>query len=268
MTGFHDPGAGRDFARYLGLTMTEVGEPAPGTARVVGTVDAADHLRRPDGTIAMGALLGLADSVAGLCGGLAALPGWVVSTNLMLRAVETTVNGPLELRTEVLRAGKKAVVTDVTVHDAGADGRLVADGALTSAVLEPAGGPPVYERPLVLDMGTAPSGARPLHEFLALEAVDAGTVRIPITDEVRNPWGILHGAATAALVDLAARHATGAATTSDAVLHFLNPGRTGPVTATTRVIGDRPDGALVRVEIRDSGADDRLMAFAVATARD
>ncbi len=267
MTGFHDPDAGRDFARYLGLTMTEVGEPAPGTARVHGTVAASDHLRRPDGTIAMGALLGLADSVAGLCGGLAALPGWVVSTNLMLRAVAPAVTGPLELRTEVLRAGKKAVVTGVTIHDAGADGRLVADGALTSAVLQPADGPPVYDRPLVLDMGSAGPDARPLPEFLAVEAVDATTVRIPVTDEVRNPWGILHGAATAALVDLAAQHATGAGTTSDAVLHFLRPGRVGPVTATTRAIGDRPDGVLVRVEIRDTGADDRLMAIAIATAR-
>ena len=35
----------------------------------------------------MGALLTLADSVGGLCAGLAALPGWVVTTNLMLRSI-------------------------------------------------------------------------------------------------------------------------------------------------------------------------------------
>jgi uncharacterized protein (TIGR00369 family) len=268
MTHFDDPDAGRSFARYLGLTMEETGEVRPGTATVRGTAPAGDHLRLADGTIAMGALLGLADSVAGLCGGLAALPGWVVSTSLMLRAVDPRATGPLELRAGVLRAGRNAVVTAVTVHDAGGDGRLLADAALTSAVLQPEGGPPVYDRPLVLRMAdAAPAHAPALAEFLAVESTGPDTIRIPITDTVRNPWGILHGAATAALVDLAARHHTGARTTSDVVLHFLRPGRVGPVVARARSLGARPDGEIVRVEITDAGAANRLMAVAIATAR-
>ncbi|MGZ6997597.1 MAG: PaaI family thioesterase [Acidimicrobiia bacterium] len=267
MSGFHDPDAGRSVARYLGLTLEEVGEVRAGGAEVHGTAPAPGYLRLPDGSIAMGALLGLADSVAGLCGGLAALPGWVVSTNLMLRAVDLDVVGPLDLAAEVLRVGRNAVVTTVTVRD-GHDATLVAEGTLTSAILQPAGGPPVYERPLVLrapplDPDTTPA----LDQFVGVRSVDDDTVAIDLTDDLRNPWGILHGGITAALVDVAARHATGASRTTDAVVHFVRPGRVGPVVASVRRVGARADGHLVRVELRDRGSDDRVMAVAVATAR-
>jgi uncharacterized protein (TIGR00369 family) len=263
---FDDPDAGRSVARYLGLTLQEVPGTAEGTARVVGTAPAPDYLRDADGTIAAGALLALADSVAGLCGGLAALPGWVVSTNLMLHVVRGDAAGPLELRADVLRAGRKAVVSAVTVHDAGADDRLLADGILTSAVLVPEGGPPLYARPLRLEAPPIdPRRAPHLTEYVGVRTVDATTVAIDVADELRNPWGILHGGVTAVLVDLAARHATGGPATTDAVVHFLAPGRVGPVTAHVRPVGVRPDGALVRVEVRDQGAGDRVMAIAVTT---
>ena len=266
MSAFDDPDAGRAVARYLGLTLEEVGDPREGAATVVGRAPAATYLRAPDGTVAMGALLGLADSVAGLCGGLAALPGWVVSTNLVLRAVDLDVVGPLALRADVLRAGRNAVVTAVQARDSGARDRLVADGALTSAVLVPEDGPPVYERPLVLTAPTVDPATTPaLPEFLGTRVTDADTLSIELTEPLRNPWGILHGGVTAALVDLAARHTTGGRTTTDTVLHFLAPGRVGPVTARVARVGTRADGALVRVEVRDGGAGDRLMAIAAAT---
>jgi uncharacterized protein (TIGR00369 family) len=87
---------------------------------------------------------------------------------------------------------------------------------------------------------------------------------MPLADSLRNPWGILHGGALASLVDVAAEHATGGVTT-DVVLHFLAPNRIGPVRATTRTIGSRPNGTVLRVEVRDVGAD-RVTALAIVTA--
>ncbi len=264
MTGFTDPDAGRDVARYLGLTMRETGEPRPGAATMEGTVETAAHLVDADGRVGTGVLLALADSVAGLCGGLAALPGWVVSTNLLLHAVARTVVGPLGLHADVWRAGRKAVVTGISVVDLGAGPALLADGALTSAVLEPEGGPPVYERPLVL-ASPAPAPTAGPEEFLGSRALDADRLAIDLADPLRNPWGILHGGVTAMLVDLAGRHATGGTVTTDVVLHFLRPGRVGPVIASVTRVGHRVDGTLCRIEVRDQGAEDRLMALAVTT---
>jgi uncharacterized protein (TIGR00369 family) len=101
-------------------------------------------------------------------------------------------------------------------------------------------------------------------EWLGASPVDASTIEMPLVDTLRNPWGILHGGALASLIDLAAEHATGGITT-DVVLHFLAPNRIGPVRAAARVIGARSDGTILRVEVRDEGAD-RVTALAIVTA--
>ena len=81
------------------------------------------------------------------------------------------------------------------------------------------------------------------------------SVGLEINDRVRNPWGILHGGATAVLVDAAATHTIGPdAATADVVLHFLRPGRVGPAIARTSILGRRRDGHLLRVEVVDAGA--------------
>ena len=247
--------------------MREQGEPTPGTARMAGSVRVGDHLRAPAGNVYAGALLTMADSVAGLCSGLAALPGWVVSTNLMLHVMPVDDADDLRLEAHVLRAGRNAVVTTVRILTE--TGRLVADGMLTSAVLTPEGGPPAYARPLEL---TAPTleHADPATwpEFLGTRAIDATTVALDISPTLRNPWGILHGGAIAALVDTAAEHATGPGSRTAAVtLHFLAPGRVGPVAARAQRIGGRADGELVRVEVVDTGAADRVMALAIVVVQ-
>ena len=268
-SGFHDPDAGRAVARYLGVTLREVSDVGADNVVAVGEVGRDSHLRAPAGHVRAGVLLALADTVGGICGGLAALPGWVVSTNLLLRTATFEHRGPLRLTARVQRAGRNAVVTAVEVTDDGAAGALIADGILTSAVLQPVGGPPVYQRPMVLcapDPGDDLPGPA---EFFGIEARDAASVGLEITEIVRNPWGILHGGVTAALVDAAAEHVVGPdASAADVVLHFLRPGRVGPVVARAERLGVRPDGHLVRVEVLDAGAQDRTMAVAVVTVRD
>jgi len=259
-------GNGRDVSRYVRIEMREV-EGAPGASPVlVGHAPASEHLRRPGGGVRAGALLTMLDNVGGLCGGLAALPeGWVVSTNLSARTVALDHIGPFRLDARVLRQGRASVVTAVEIHDEGAADALVVDGVLTSAILVPKDGPPQWERPLVLDAGEPPTGPSPaVPEWLGAHAVDDRTIEMPLADALRNPWGILHGGALASLIDLAAEHATGGVTT-DVVLHFLAPNRVGPVRATARVIGSRADGTVLRVEVRDTGAD-RVTALAIVTA--
>ena len=146
--------------------------------------------------------------------------------------------------------------------------RSIADGVLTSAVLEPEGGPPDFPRPMVLSPPEPPEPVLPLLEFFGIRPYGSDAVALEINDHVRNPWGILHGGATAVLVDAAATHAVGnGATTTDVVLHFLRPGRVGPAIATATELGERPDGHLVRVEVVDAGAENRVMACGVATVR-
>ncbi len=269
MSAFADSETGRAVNRVTQVSLREVDYPgAPKDTHVVGEVLDLEHLRGPRGNVRAGALLTMADTVGGMCAGLAALPGWVVSTNLMLRIDADEHAGPLALDARVRRAGRNAVVTQVQIADSGAAGAIVADGVLTSAVLIPEGGPPDFGRPLVLESPEAPDPVTPLLEFFGVHPVDGTTVGLEIVDQVRNPWGILHGGATAVLVDAAAAHAVGGdAVTADVVLHFLRPGRVGPAIARASLLGVRRDGHLVRVEVVDAGAGDRVMAVAVATVR-
>jgi uncharacterized protein (TIGR00369 family) len=264
--GYSGPEAGRDVSRYMGVELREVDGASDGAPRVVGHAAAAAHLGNPGHGVRAGALLTMLDNVGGLCGGLAALPeGWVVSTNLSARTVGPPPAGPLRIDARVLRQGRASVVTAVEIRDEGAGDVLVVDGVLTSAILVPQNGPPRWSRPLVLARAEPlPEPVPMIPDWLRVQTIDATTVEMPLADALRNPWGILHGGAVACLIDLAAEHVT-SGVTADVVLHFLAPNRIGPVRATARTVGTRGDGTVLRVEVRDVGAD-RVTALAVVTS--
>jgi uncharacterized protein (TIGR00369 family) len=275
MTAFNT-GTGHDVWRYVQLEMRELED-----LHVVGHVRAIDHLRGPHGNVRAGALLTMLDSVGGITGGLASLPdGWVVSTNMSARTVALDHAGldhagldhagldhagPIRIDATVLRKGRNSVVTNVAVCDEGADGRLIMDGVLTSAILVPEAGPPVWPRPLRIEQSTPVADQQELRDWLGMRAVGPDVIEIPLKEGLRNPWGILHGGVVAALVDAAAEHATGGGVTTDVVLHYLAPNRVGPVRATANVVGRRSDGDVVRVEVCDEGTE-RVTAVAVAVA--
>jgi uncharacterized protein (TIGR00369 family) len=119
-----------------------------------------------------------------------------------------------------------------------------------------------------------PDADVPLLEWAGARPRAWGGVEVDLTPELRNPWGILHGGVTTALADDAAVRAVADVTGRPAVatsmsLGFYAPGRTGPVSAVGRIVGQPAEGdeVVVRVEVRDAGAGDRLLAVAVVTAR-
>jgi uncharacterized protein (TIGR00369 family) len=250
---------GTDIMRFARLDMHEVEE-----LRIEGRALVVDHLRGRDGAVRAGALLTMLDSAGGVCGGLASLPdGWVVSTNLSARTVSRAPTGPLKIDARLLRKGRNNVVTSVEIADA-ASGRAVMSGVLTSAVLVPENGPPVWNRPLRIAYPDDDVDYLPMERWLDHRTVSAAAVEMDLRDTLRNPWGILHGGVTAALVDAAAEHATSGGIMTDMVLHYLAPNRVGPVRATASVLGTRSDGTVLRVEIADVGTA-RVTAIAVVT---
>lgn len=255
------PIMGREVSNYVGTTLREVEDLV-----IVGHAPVAPHLCGPTGAVRTGALLTMLDNVGGLNGGLAALPdGWVVSTNLAARVVAPAHAGTLRLDSRILRRGRNSVISEVKIRDEGASDTLVASGVLTSAILVPENGPPQWDRPVELTtIGPTHVAKPPIAEWLGVHAVDDVTLEMDLADDLRNPWGILHGGVVASLVDLTAGHATKGRWTTDVVLHYLAPNRVGPVRAIARVLGRRSDGDVVRVEVRDEGAS-RTTAVAIAT---
>jgi uncharacterized protein (TIGR00369 family) len=255
---------GRSFGRYIGMALHEVDD-GSGSPVIEGFAPVRDAVRSPAGGMTIGALLTLADGLGGLCGGLAVLPRWVVSTNLMLRVTRLANTGPIRGRARVLRRGRNGVVTQMELRDEGNADALVGEAVLTSAALDPPEGMPMPARPVSIDPGPLPEIEGTLRDALGIQEVDPpegydAAVRMEITDEVKNPWGIVHGGATAMLIEAAVEMSSVGETATDIVLHFIRPGRIGPLDSRVRTTGT--NGSVLRVDVSDLGADDRRSAIA------
>lgn len=270
-------------AQYLTLHIEELGDGTAVLPRTRGEFPGSPNVLDADGRLATGLLTCLVDGIGGMTSGLASLPDWIVTTNLSLRRSADALTGPrgtgpLVIHARVLRRGRSSVVTRCDVTSA--DGAEVATCWLTCAVLTPEGGPPQFERPVPRFERTVPDDPLfhgPPATFFGLEAGDRpGRVVLHAEARHRNPWGIIHGGATAVVLDAAARGLVMGTTdpttidgsmVTDLVVHYLSPGRVGPLVGTaTRVGGDATEH-LVRVEVRDRGADDRPVALAMTTVR-
>ena len=74
-------------------------------------------------------------------------------------------------------------------------------------------------------------------------------------------------AATSVAAGVPALEPTPDHASSDLIVHYLSPARVGPVVATAEMIGSHRHEHLVRVTVRDHGADDRLLVLAMVTVR-
>ena len=282
MAGFN-MGEGIGVAMYLAMPILEIGDGTAPLPHTRGEFAVQDHLVDSDGRLGTGLLASIADSIGGMTSGLACLPDWIVTTNLTLRRAPDALAGPrgtgsLTLDTRILRRGRSSVVGRTDVTDQA--GNPVATTWMTCAVLTPAGGPPPFTRPVRLDHREVPDDPvfrTSPEEFFALGAGERpGFAVLDVSDRLRNPWGILHGGSVAVVLDAAARSLvasvpapvpTPGVIVTDLVIHYLSPGRVGPVHAVAEAIGTRGAEVTVRISVRDHGADDRLMALAIATVR-
>ncbi|MEI7622327.1 MAG: hypothetical protein WCJ88_02110 [Actinomycetes bacterium] len=282
MSGFGNP-TEIGVAQYLLMMIEELGDGTAALPHTRGYFPGTPNTLDSDGRLGTDLLTCIIDSIGGMTSGLASLPEWIVTTNLMVRRapdalVGTRGTGPLTLDTNVLRRGRSSVVTRVEVTDA-ADA-VVATSWMSCSILTPANGPPPFTRPVrpfERAVPNEPIFSSAPHDFFNLTARDRpGIVELSVEQRLRNPWGILHGGSSAVVLDAAARSlvlgrpligATPEAIVTDLAVHYLSPGRVGPIVATASSVGRRGPDHLVRVEVRDQGADDRLMALAMTTVR-
>jgi len=276
-TGPPDPR--HDMSEYFRLERWEIppADGGEGFSEFAGRVPLDDHHRGAGGGVRTGALLTNLDSVGGFLAGLSVLPRWIVTTSLMVTVTRLDHRGPLRVHGRVLRRGRNSVVAAMEVVDEGRDDGLVAGSLGTFAVLDPGDMNVEFERPAVVAMPPPTDDLPPPEEFFRIEPGTGTTTRLDLAEHLRNPWGILHGGAAAMLADVAACRAAAAGPSAlvgsgsspmaeqlaaaDTVLHYLRPGRVGPVEARCRVLGGPPGRTLVRVAVHDLGSADRLVAL-------
>ncbi len=266
---------GRRVSSYFRLSRRELPVGPGGLVHLVGRAPIDRHHRSPAGGLATSGIVTHVDSIGGMACGLAVLPGWIVTSTLLVRVLRPGHSGPLEVDGRVVRVGRRSATADLRVRDEGGGGTLVATAEVTCAVLDPGRLDLDLDRPVVLDAPPEdPDGVAP-ETFFCISPGDDGSTELEIADHLRNPWGILDGGAVAALADAAATRAAareaaaaeapGPVVARDTEVHYLRPARVGPVVARATVLGERVDGWVVEVTLRDTGVGDRVVATAVLT---
>ncbi|HEY5077194.1 MAG TPA: PaaI family thioesterase [Acidimicrobiia bacterium] len=222
-----------------------------------------------------GALATLVDVVGGGLAAGAAAPGWIATADLTLHLVGGARPGSVvEARAEVLRAGRTTVVLEVALADE--LDRSVGIATMSFAVLPRRDTNPEIDR--VRDspstMSTPESRlARPLLDELGVHVRDAerGVIDVAVVDWSRNSMGAMQGGIVAAVAEVAAESALRAATNepvvvTDLQVTYLGFGRVGPVRSAVEVLGTGAGHGSARVELVDTGAENRLMTVVHAVA--
>jgi uncharacterized protein (TIGR00369 family) len=236
-----------------------------------------------DGGVRSGVLATLVDIVGGAIAARVLRPDWMATADLSLQLVGP-VRGPwVEARGSVARRGRTTLVIEALVvcvdedgDDTRIDGRTadpLAWATMTFSVL-PAQNPTssvqaAGELPVRWSFDGGGLG-RPILDALHVEVLDGPTGRLSVAVRpyLFNSFRAMQGGVIALLAEAAGAEALGAAhgldgasfVITDLQIAYLALGRVGPVVTSARVLGTGPDGrAGAVVELRDTGADDRLM---------
>lgn len=255
MTRLHEPlpaFARREmFVNDLGLS----GRLSPDGSRMAGTASVAEHLRGPDGSVRPAVLATAADVLAGIPACRATAPRLALTLDIAVRTLARPAGEQVAVDARVLKVGRNTVATEATFTDP-ATGALVACGYLT---FMPSPRPQDLPPPGLDSMATTGTLAVPLAEHVGARVTGDGTAEIDHRPFVTQASGALQGGIVALLAELAAESLAGRPVL-DLDVRYLATIRRGPGRATAEWRGDD----LVRVEVRDAGADDRLAAVVMA----
>jgi uncharacterized protein (TIGR00369 family) len=186
----------------------------------------------------------------------------------------------LNLAGSVLRSGSNTLVIEATISRIGDDPdnsiETIGSGFMTIVRLPRRMDTPKFSETSIdsLVFATQDSGlSRSLLDELGIEIIDGayGVIELPLCDYIRNSFGALHGGVFALLIDMAGQEAARASTrlplvTRDLNIYYLSQGKVGPFTTNATVIRDTSDTVTTRIEVRDSGANNRLLAVGLNTA--
>jgi acyl-coenzyme A thioesterase PaaI-like protein len=227
--------------------------------RASSWIDLRRDLLDEAGRIHLGVLAFLVDSTAGVACGMAAVPAWVITSDLQFRVVAMPKVGPMRADAHAVQPGKRQSLGDVRVFDEGDGDRLVAVGTVNHVVIQRDGALDVpSDMPIGIEYASGRDVDRHalLMEHFRVSERERGVVDLPIEGDAVNPLGILHGGLISLLVEQASRSAAGQCDheVTDMVVRFLRGLKDTSATATA-VIAPAADRILATVEVRDqSGA--------------
>jgi acyl-coenzyme A thioesterase PaaI-like protein len=207
----------------------------------------------------------MVDIAGGMLADLQAGQDWVFTTDLSVRVPELVVPDRVVATPRLLRLGRSGIGVEVRVVDRdGAPFAYGQAGFVRLARREGDNPKPSIQLPRQRPL------AFPLAEEAGIEVVDPsrGRVEVELAEALRNPAGAMQGAMVALLGEVAAEerasHDAGVRhVVTDLDVRYLAMGLVGPVVGTAEPVAPVA-AAPLRVELRDRGKDDRVMAVMLA----
>jgi len=232
------------------------------------------------GGVHVGVVATLVDVLGATLAIRAIYPDWIATAGLSIYMARPAMSGTIVASGTVLRAGQSINVIDVGISEESSGTahtrRPIGSAIMTFSRLPRRKDTIEVEADSVngVTFGIEGSGlSRDYLDEVGLRILDdrAGTVEIKMTDYVRNSFGAIQGGIIALLGDIAGQCAARAAIgqpliTKDLTIHYLSQGKVGPFRTRARLLRRTGDTALTRVEIVDTGANDRLLTVGMNTA--
>ena len=234
------------------------------------------------GAMYVGVMATLVDILGGGLSIKAVYPDWSATSDLSIHTTGRATSGVVTAIGSVIRTGRTMIVVEVDIYEVEGNSALKSR-AIGSAMINFSRLPRRKDTlEIESDEGSAEafhfavegSGLmRPYLDEVGVRVLNeaAGVVELKMSDYIRNSFGSLQGGIVAVLADVAGQHAARAATgkpliTSDLLIHFISQGKVGPFRTRAEVLRAKDNTALTRIEVIDSGADDRLITVAMNTA--
>jgi acyl-coenzyme A thioesterase PaaI-like protein len=234
----------------------------------LGQVKVGDYLCSAPNWPSTAVLLTFADVLIGVLASHQTAPRISVTSNLAVDVVgPLPPDGELSLQGELSKVGRSMTVGE-TVMRATQSGDLVATAIGT-----------FLASPRPQDVSRIPQGrfrqtarvdtaAPTLAAHVGLRLLRPGLTEIPLRPDLTNATESLQGGLVALLGETAAQTAASAALGQPAVVdslevYYLSAARVGPFRAAAQLLRDN----LVRVEVRDPGRDNRMVAITTARTR-
>ncbi|MCA9509147.1 MAG: hypothetical protein KC560_00480 [Myxococcales bacterium] len=224
------------------------------------------------GTLDLGVATTLLDMLGGGDAVAAAQPDWAVTSDITAHLAGGVRGGVLVGTSRVLRAGRNTMVLEARIAAEG-DARPVALAHLGFTRVLRRDDTPRFlaEPPARTEFGGAGDGFEaPWYAQLGVREVDAraGVLDCPVADYQRNSLRAMQGGVVVGLAakagEMAARaHAGLPLVACDVAAHYLAMSKIGPIRSAVEILRATADTAVARVELRDTGYEDRLCVVAI-----
>ena len=207
-------------------------------------------------------LLTYADIVAGTLANRSTLPRVCMTVDLNVRVLKRPPTDGLVAEARLLKSGRMMTFTETVFRPAGGGEPFALSQGTFVASPRPEDTFVGFEDvPMLRSRATMQVG---LHERVGARIVQPGVVEVPRSPDVLNPADTIQGGVVALVAELAALSlgdGAGGGVVRELDVRYLRSTRVGPARATAERLNDRT----ARVEVRDAGADERLVATSYVT---